>query len=105
MSNRSHLVVQQLIKPACHLKWTSATQRSSWRCSERDKTLHDAALPALEVQAHCEDVAAVWNQYVVAIVTLNFPSAAVCWSHSAAAAAADACTYHVLPGVTQVTSL
>lgn len=43
------------------------------------------------------------------MMTLNFPDAPACWSHgeaaAAAAAAADACTYHILPVVTQVTSL
>lgn len=42
------------------------------------------------------------------VITLNSPYTPAIWSHSevaAAAAAADACTYHILPVVTQVTSV
>lgn len=102
--NRSDLIVQEPIKPACYLKWTNVRTYNAHDVVAENKTLAGRR-PGLLLQARCEHAAAVWNQYVIAIVTLNFPSAAVCWSHSAAAAAADACTYHVLPGVTQVTSL
>lgn len=39
------------------------------------------------------------------VYTLNTLWTGALWTHTEAAAAADACTYHILPVVTEVTSL